>query len=78
MLIKMNLYVYTDSSFRKTLWFMHILRGIAEEAEKRHYQLVLLDEIPHSVDDISDNNLNPVIIVAGNSAAALGEPLKRM
>ena len=36
MLIKMNLYVYTDSSFRKTLWFMHILRGIAEEAEKRH------------------------------------------
>lgn len=74
----MNLYVYTDSSFRKTLWFMHILRGIADEAEKRHYQLVLLDEIPRCADDISEANLSPVIIVAGNSAAVLGEPLKKM
>ena len=34
---EMNLNVYADPSFRKTLWFMHILRGIAEEAERRHY-----------------------------------------
>ena len=33
----MNLNVYADPSFRKTLWSMHILRGIAEEAERRHY-----------------------------------------
>ncbi len=72
----MNLNVYADPSFRKTLWFMHILRGIAEEAERRHYKLVIPDEAPHKADFPSD--VKPIVIVVGNSAAALGEPLRRM
>ncbi len=74
----MNLYVYSDPSFRRTHWFSHIFCGITEAAEKRRYRLVLLTEAPRSAEDIAGSGPRPVIIVIGNSAAALGEPLKRM
>ncbi len=74
----MILYVYTDSSFRKTHWFAYIFRGITGAAEKRRYRLVLLNEAPRRAEDIAGNGTRPVIIVVGNSAAALGEPLRQM
>ena len=49
----MNLYVYSDPSFRRTHWFSHIFCGITEAAEKRRYRLVLLTEAPRSAEDIA-------------------------
>lgn len=50
----MNLYVYSDPSFRRTHWFSHIFCGITEAAEKRRYRLVLLTEAPRSAEDIPE------------------------
>lgn len=76
----MKLYVYTDSLFKKTLWFMHIFLGISEEAKHRHYEPVLLDEIPEDINELQSEfgGEKPVVIVAGNSEAALCGPLEKL
>lgn len=76
----MKMFVYAEPSFKKTLWFSHIFRGMAEEAERKRYPLVLLDNIPDDNESMSliFEGSKPVLAVVGASIAALSIPLARL